>query len=599
MIKEAIQFVERFEQDKTESSEKSEEWRGRKFIIVNTKEDEDKGLSYDGFEILKNDGEIEKWIKKHDYYGSFLENFSYYIFPRQLDSNKALGSKQGLMTFTLLSFKLSEKNLENFKVKLQKTNIKNLCNEKSELKLLEKIKNLYYLFYEDLLKECKNGLGGLKRSFSKFITMINLDNGNFNKLFDITKKYIEESSRKLRKSSKNVTGRCFVCGNESPISTSGFFSSYASGKLFLYHKTRSSKDNEGSPNLICEECELKLKEFQKLLNDYKLKIFPLFINQDLQQKEIKLIKKEGYNSFRFVFEQLSKNKLLNNLDFYLFVRSGDYFSFDYVTNYSLVLGSLRVYFDSLQIENKIYNKNSEIKNINRFFIEQSVSKIFDNKTYLDYFNEKIKGEENKLVNLKYKIRQKLFDFVYRNKNSLKNEDIEEILIYRIEKDIKNNLELNKKGDIRRFLNFFFNLHLIGERMEEPILEKVSDMMSCLKTEDYGAFSIRNDNEWAYWCGQIAFFLAWNSKSSNRDFGLLEPFINNSVSDQLKRTIIEFFEKYKHEIDLDNRRFKEVINKILNHQPTNKSFNKLKTSFYTGVFDDNIFLNKRVEGNNNG
>lgn len=592
MIREAINFVEEFENTEESLQSKREEWRGKKFIIINTKENKERNLEYRGFEILKNDEEIEEWINKNKYYQDFLENISHYIFPRELSQNKALGSTQGLMTFNPISFKLSEKNLRNFDKKLQGTNFESILSKEEDYCFLDGMKSIYSSFKKDLFGKTKD-LGALENS----IVLLDVNEKVFNKLYELTEKYIKDSSKKLRKNAKNIEGECFVCGKNSSISASGFFSSYAEGKIFLHHKTRKNEDGKGSPNLICEECESKLKDFEKILNDHKLKIFPLFINSNLREKEIKIIKSNGQNTFRFIFDELSKKDSLENLDFYLVVNSGDYLFFDYISNYNLQIGDLKIYFNHLKLgENgeKTYYRNDTIENVKRFSIEKFISEILYSR-YLDYFGD-LKGDDNQLISLKYKIRQKVFDFVYKNKNSLNKKDIEEILIFRIEKDIRN--DKVQKGNITKYLNFFFNLHLIEEKMEKPILEKTEDMKRVFANNEANNFEIRDDSEWAYWCGQIAFFLAYNSKTSNKNFSLLEPFVSKSVSSQIKRTLLEFFEKYKYEIKLTNRNFKKIFNKTLNYQPETKSFSRLKTSFYTGVFDDNIFLNSKNQYKDN-
>jgi CRISPR-associated protein Csh1 len=176
-------------------------------------------------------------------------------------------------------------------------------------------------------------------------------------------------------------------------------------------------------------------------------------------------------------------------------------------------------------------------------------------------------------------------------------DVTTIILFRIDKDIVNKkIDTNK---IRDFLKFYMNNHILeGMKMNEKsiILEKIKDMRSILvnpNIEDLKKFKIRDKEEWAYWAGQAAYYLVNKSKTSEKTFGLLEPFTNKSTTDLVKFTLKELFEKYKHAINLADLKFKTIFSNTLDY-PVKDSFLDLKMLFYIGVFDNNVMFEKHFK-----
>ena len=369
---------------------------------------------------------------------------------------------------------------------------------------------------------------------------------------------------------------------------------YDDSKIFLRHKTKLSTDDDGKSFLVCGVCGRNIKRFQEILSQHKLKIFPLFINPDEVTEEIKIIKgdlDEDKNTFAFVFDNIKPRIKRDIYDFYLVVMSGDYFFFDYVTGYKWELGNFI----------QLFGKENNQYPINRRGLEIKICNVLTGNERLDYFNtgkdnKQIKKlKDNQLATLIYSLRQKIFDFVYRNQNNLTSKDLISIIVFRIEKDIKNDSARNSQ--CREFLNLFFNKHLLeGTKMdnEKILLNKVKPMRDIIISGKSDSFEIREDDEWAYWAGQIAYYLVSLSKSDDKNYGLLESFTNKSTTNLVKKTIRELFEKYKHAISLANQRFKTVIRNVLAYE-LNKSFMDLKIPFYVGAFDDNtIYMTKEKQ-----
>ena len=289
---------------------------------------------------------------------------------------------------------------------------------------------------------------------------------------------------------------------------------------------------------------------------------------------------QDINSFAFIFDQLKSRRKKNIFDFYLFVISKDYFFFDYVTGYVWEIGEYIDFFVGEDKRFRITRKDLEIK----------ICNVLNGKGWIDYFGY-IKGSDNQETSLVYSVRQKLFDFVYRNQNSVAAKDLGDVALFRIEKQIKSNDP--KKAVCVEALNLFFNKHLLGGitmNGENMLLKRVKQSREAVVDGKYKEFNIQDDEEWAYYAGQVAYYLVGLSKSGEKTYGLLEPFTNKSTTKLIKVVIQQLFERYKHEINLSNQRFRVIATKVLSYN-IEKSFINLKIPFYTGAFDDSVFYSK--------
>ena len=565
MLKEIIKFIDKYDESNTEPLEK--DWSGKKFVIIKTKSKEDT-LVYDKLEMLDDDSKIAKWIDKNGYYEKVIKNFDSYVLPHAL--NKALGSTSGLSTYCFFAFKLSEKNLGNMEQKIDKTKFPN--NDHKEL--IDNIHKILKDAISDLTKKQNNSF-----HYLNFQILIHVDEQKFNNWKQITSDFIKERTSK-GKSELSVNGNCFVCNKNSNISNPNFLTNYDSKKIFLKHVTRHSKDGKGIPLRACGDCVLKLDKFDKILRYYKIKILPLFIEPEELYEEIKLLGdslKTDENKFDFIFRQINKPSKKNIFDFYLVVKTKEYFFFDYISGYKWTIGNYVNFFGS----------DYDGVPITRLEFERKLAKVLTGRSSINYFDP-IRGTDHQQATLIYSLRQKVFDFVYRNKNALTVRDLQSIILFMIEKCIKNKSEPSEET-----FNLFFNKHLLLQNSNSPtcILNDIQPAKDKITSDDIEKFVIDNDEEWAYFAGQMAYYLVSLSKSKDKTYGLLEPFTNKSTVKLVKNTIEQMVERYRHEINLNNKRFRKIASCILAHE-TDRSFMELKIPFYVGAFDDNVIYYKK-------
>lgn len=561
MLKEIIKFTEKLPK---EVFTVEGNWEEEKFFIIKTREQNNK-LVYDGYEIADDSSAITRWIDENEHYKDIVQRTGDYILPSE--RNKTLGSVQGLSTYSFFVFKLP-KNPSDLDKKINKTRFNDERDDEIQIENIHEILKVA----KSYLMEKING----NFKFSNYTVLIHTDKTRFEKWKKIADHFIEDKMSYGKKTMQEDV-QCYVCGKKAKNSSPDFLFNNNDKKIFLRHITRNTIGNQGMALFACKECILKSNKFKKFLEKYKIKIFPLFVNDT--QEQINLLDdklKNSKNKFAFIFDQLKKD---DDFHFYLVVKSNkyDYFFFDYITCYKWNLGE---YVDFFSNPKKKVTKQE----VTRQDIEIEISKIMSKKPHIDYFDS-LKKMDSRQKTIIYSLRQKLFDFVYRNQNTITEEDLVKIILFRIKNEIQNNS--NNTKYCRETLNLFFNRGLLLKTsVNKDVLSQIEESKRIITEKKFKEFEIRDDNEWAYFAGQLAYYLVNLSQSKNKNYGLLEPFTNKATTKLVKITINEMYEKYKHKISLNNAHFRTIATQVLAYE-IDRSFMDIKISFYVGAFDNNI------------
>ena len=584
MIAEAIKFANLYHDLLEEESEPN--FHNKRILLIETKKNEKKAV-YSGIQILSGENEIQNWLLENPHCKKFFSKIDYFIFPRaKLEKNttrKAIGSTGGLLTYCPFSFNFSEKTSTGFLKKLNKHKYGDELDKKTKL---NEIRMILEAFWEkhglQLLKEEKTK----KNNFTNFHVVINFEKVHFLRLQKITEEFIEQRASKLISAQKEINDFCGFCGKEDYLATPLYQMVASDKKPYLKHITRNSLDRSGLSIFACGDCRKNSILFRMIINQRKLKIFPLLINNSNYQK-IAFISLKGTkqkNLFHDVFQELNdrENEKGKVYDYYLLIITNDYTFFDYVANYQWHLGMYYWFWNHLTRPTDTNRKKMEIK----------LAQVLTEKAWVDYFETKVKGFDSKTSRNIYSYRQKIFDFVYRNKSTLSTKDLADLVTFRVEKLLRAKREISEIcNDSKRFLNLFYNSHLLEGKImtkEDNVLLKVKNMRNIIQEgANLDKFMVKDDIEWAYWAGHLARYLISKSKTNRQTFSLLEPFINKSTTELVKLTLSDLFEKYKHAILIDMANFNLVISRVLSYQTSNKNFKMLKIPFYVGVFDDPV------------
>lgn len=658
MINEAVQFMQKYDESKVESTienpisspevDRILENKKLKIIIVEV-DFKDDTLSFNSFKILldKKENEkdvnlvnaisIEDWLKENSMYVPFLE-FEKYISSMgksKAASNKMIGSVQSLMTFSLFHFRLNEKW---FVWKKDKKDNEYFEFDKKINKF--EISDDFFDFLEKKKKvlEDKNETAKLE----KFISMIRIFNKKEN-LQTVYKKVIEKliESYNLNKSSfgtpddENVKKfiKCikgtfvFLKLKEDRISVyNSFHESMIESKIFNKEEyTQEGKcpfckkddvDSIGVPNNFNSFDGDKFPNFHNTKTDSlnirlcrscckKLNSFEQFLRKyriDFfplfirADFELEEIKyiKQGLNFFDVLDHIINTVAKGEALDFILLHYKGDILYYDYVDSYRFELEGIYRNY----LSDGIHAQKITLRQLIAIFADESVLGL----KQIPFFDEVDTSETYKKY-LVYKYRQKIFDLIYRNKRNFFDEDLAEITLIVLESRIRNQKSTWVKE--KKLLDFYLNSDLFV-RNPNIFIKKNKDgenMLEQIRKEKQEIVSgtispnIDSDEKFAYYLGQTIYYLMSKSEAEDK-MKLLSPIINAYEPEVLRKIVAEkYLDKYYYTLSTYHDFKHKIIATVFDYLSNLKvPFSKIKIPFYVGFFDENIFYSK-TQGNN--
>jgi len=392
------------------------------------------------------------------------------------------------------------------------------------------------------------------------------------------------------------------------LGVNGFMNSFNGNMPFLIHQTAPFEISGRISNTDIKS----LYDFGELLPRKILpNILPIFIfKEELQGKVIALFKESDFKlGYKETIEKLWENYKNDFDNYYLLnwqnTKDGLVFQdFDFVSKFE--------YSFDAQIENLFevndYNSKTtihypKIKNV--FELEQKVFKNLIQSKYLkvDYFGEIKKDDYENLNNtfqcfIKY--RKAIYDFVYKSKrNGISGNVFYDMVFSHIKDDIKK----DKIYSIKEKLNIWFSLY---ENFNTNIKNNTPTMASNLK--NYQNFVAQlsmgkadveaaKDEDFAFAAGQVIEYLIQKSRSDNKSYQLLEPYLQQAKCKGLKKSIANDIARYKHAINDNETRFKSVCDFVLTYD-TNINMKELMPEILAGVFSKNQFFHKAITSTDN-
>lgn len=527
------------------------------------------------------------------------------------DNNKRIGGSQNLSSSViyaveLVSSKITKDGSAEFKKgSLKGNSLDELLQLKKDDKLILKNRLDNFAYDEKYSNLCKMGVNSIGKELAKWLFLssnvhkissiqnimsenqgsfsliaISLipKNGSSNPYSTIREEYFKQKVFNNDPVNKGICANCqnldrFIETPQSEIAIDG-------KKRFLTHPTMM-QTGKNKPIMICHECALKYAAFFGLLKKWKIKIMPLFIDTKLQENEIRLFNEKGVNSFSQIFNQLGES---NSLEFYVVLFSfGKLKYFDYVCNYNWKLDW--VYQSSHSEES-----DAPSNKISRSKLEWKVCSAMGIK-YMDYFEEK-KGLDTLQSYLRNLLSEKVFHFVYRNRNHFTTRDLWKLSILPIEKlalgpmkDFNN--QINKQ--IQACLEIWFNRNYLLN-LNGGTFMSINELRNL---EPVGASTER----WAYHAGRAYRFLV--SKRASGASLELEPIVRAHHIQNVKGAIVKKLEQRAHALDeKDLKQFNLQMAELLAFNEFNGiEFNDLKPYFYAGYVDA-IKYEKKTGGDSN-
>lgn len=340
--------------------------------------------------------------------------------------------------------------------------------------------------------------------------------------------------------------------------TSDFLNGFPTKKPFLSHQSASFN----IAGRISGKMARNLYEFQDLMGRNILpRPLPLFIYQDeLQEKYIRIFDKSLKEGTRIGYRDIIRSLYTNHQEdlknyYLLYYYGGTICDFDFVSKFRYLLFSkeqeyweIKDHFN-ISFREKIYNVFELEEKVLRILFNNSL--IVTTKTgdllckYFDELDAKYcKSENNYLLILKY--RKAFYDYIYKSRTQAITRSIfESILLSGILDDIRQDERYNilAKMNIWFSLAEKFDLQTKNKDTMADKLEENRELMTALKK---GKVKLQNDAQYAFAVGQVIYYLLSKSKTSDKSYKRLEPFLQQVHASELNKAIARLFDTYKHE-----------------------------------------------------
>ena len=407
---------------------------------------------------------------------------------------------------------------------------------------------------------------------------------------------------------------------------SGFLNGLNDKKLFLVHRTACM--DEGLCGRISFEEALLLDKFQSLILRKVLpNPLPIAVNQLENKLFLKLFhENETPLSYRELIKSLFEQHEIKELsDFYLLNYSK---AKDIVINDIDFVPMFRYYFDKpLLIENvmlagykrdEIFEEERDIILKDIFSFEYVVVReIFNNCLVMIkkdgsykslYFGEvdlSKRSDNGKFLiyQLIMKYRYAFYEYIYKSKqNAINVLMFDEMMFTSILASIKNEEVKSRfsfNNVIKRKLNIWFSLYNLfnnNDKKKEVMASNVTDLMSKMRLVAKGEAVLETPEEFAFAAGQLVSYLMDQSVASEKNYSMLEPYLQKTKSKHLQDAIAHVFSQYKHAVSIYGKAFKALASNVLTYDE-DVDMKPLLKYFLAGCFSNCVIYEKEKEEEN--
>lgn len=435
--------------------------------------------------------------------------------------------------------------------------------------------------------------------------------------------YLDLPIEKYKKpNDKYLGGKLFnteeynVVGNDGQTyGTSNFFNGFNLKKPYLMHQS-ATFDITGR---ISANDAKALFEFESIAGRRILpNPLPIFVYEDERKASITLFKEdalEGGNKkgYREIIEELQKRLNEDNKEpgnyYLLFYQGGEIKDFDFVSKFEYELKDKNN--ENWQIKDLFGGKyRYSLENIFEFerlvlpliFNNALIVRTKTNSMLFKYFDD-IDAQYCKTANtylLVMTYRKIFYDFIYKsNRTGLTQRVFEDILLTSILDDIRlDKFENNHHSEdlnIRQKLNILFSLHQNFQPFKQDARFMANQIIELRQNIDEladGTGNITSDTQFAFAAGQVIYYILAKSKSDDKSYSRLEPFLQLTDSERLKQSILKIFNTYKHE--RFSPRFNNPFAQVMSYT-TDGNLKDFMPLILSGYFSNNQLYGKKDEG----
>jgi len=404
--------------------------------------------------------------------------------------------------------------------------------------------------------------------------------------------------------------------DETTFGVSDSLSGFNDKKMFLQHWSAPMEYNY---RIAGDDARFVWQFFQMRKNGQLPNPMPVFIDSDeltnLAISTYQEDEKRGYAEI--IKEVIDKSQSQNIGNYYLIffqwgLKGSSIIDLDFVSGFRYKMDNLKIQEvfpmkGKLESELKVNHVfDFERKLLKIIFNNQMVQQRKDGSWGLNYFSEleyKPKyGMTANTLDKMMKYRKAFYDFIYKSKREAIqqkhfNDIMETGILEDIQMDVYKDSYNSNKNKILKKLNIWFSLYEYFDftQFSKPL----NDTPMASKVEKYHAFVDElvngkshiqegDDEQFAFTAGQVIAYLFSKSRSSDRSYSRLEPFLQKRDCSLFKQAILRFFEMYKHENFSNN--FKKPFAEVMAFE-TKKNLKDLSPIILAGFFSENkLFAN---------
>lgn len=439
--------------------------------------------------------------------------------------------------------------------------------------------------------------------------------------------YLDEPIEKYEASNLNYLADKLFNTNDynKPIEnelygTSDFFNGYPTKKPFLTHKSAYFD----IASRISAKDARSLYDFQELMGRGILpKPLPIFIHEDeiqeknkrsLKDASIALLKtgaatgsKIGYQE---IIESLYKDYKGQLGNYYLlFYANGLIKDFDFVPKFEYLLNNtpdvgwkIHDYFN-IRFSTTLNNVfELQLTVLQIIFNNALITKTKSGDIQFKYFDDlELKYSKSPATFLLVQqFRKAFYDFIYKSKRqSITQETFNYILSVSIMEDlkldeIKNNYHTEERN-IKQKLNIWFslseNFKLSKNKNLNTMASKLQEHRLFIKKLAKGESNIEQIDQYAFTVGQVIYYLLSKSKTADRSYKRLEPFLQQVHVKELNKAIYRLFDTYKHENFSGN--FRNPFAEIMDYEDSTNLRDFMPTVL-AGIFSKNELFSEKEQ-----
>ncbi len=343
-------------------------------------------------------------------------------------------------------------------------------------------------------------------------------------------------------------------------------SSFSDKKMYWRHKTAPFEYNY---RMTGEDAKL-LWQFYELKKRVLPNPLPIFIDkEELQDNEltgnkkvIALLKENSKISYSEILKKVFSDIEMPSNYYLLYFLKGEMVDIDFVPafDYKLEINIEDIFYHNINKKwATIYAENTfefEWKIANKIFNRQLITNTKAGGLWLKYFGDieyNPKYITHNTLNQLLSHRKSFYDYIYKaQKGALQTDVFRSITLSSILDDIQHStMKDTKYLAIREKLNIYFNLKNFNfntdKKNNSDMASKLNEhleMMRQLIIED--KIPDNDDDFFAFAAGQVLRYIFTKSKSGDKSYKRLEPFLQKSDYNEFRKALNRFFTTYAHE-----------------------------------------------------